>query len=237
MIELKSMVIGLVLMINRFTCFNINLYTEIKDDDYQLGVLFLPVIGIVMGLVMFLISLLGLIYNKYFVSILILAFYFFITKGNTFNDITLTSNKFFLNTYKTDQNSNGIINIIIVLFYFTLFSIVPISVILITPIIGFSTLLLSGSITFETEYKHSIIKHSETKYRISAFIFSFLTSAIINYKLIIPVSFTFIFCGLFVNYINKNKPYLLENIEGFLIETSQIIFLILTYLLLFIYIR
>lgn len=219
-------------MINKFTCFNIKLYAEIKDEDYKLGVLFLPFIGIIMGLTMFLISLLGLIYNKYFVSILILAFYFFITQGNTFNDITITSNKFYSNTFKTEQNPNGIVNVLYVLFYFTLFANVPISAILITPIIGFSTLLLSGSIIFETEYKQSLTKHSETKYRISAFIFSFVASIIINYKLIIPVSFTFIFCGLFVNYINKNKSYLLENIEGFLIETSQIIFLILTYLLL-----
>jgi hypothetical protein len=71
------------------------------------------------------------------------------------------------------------------------------------------------------------------KYHITAaFAIPFFFAALFNYKLIISLSITFMAiaagAGILDKRVKKNAP---SSVEGFIIEISQIIFLIITYLI------
>lgn len=231
MSEIRSITIGLILMIKKYTCIPINLYVEQTEEDYHNGITLLPVLGIAIGMIMFFISIFGYIYNKFFISILIVAFYCVITKGNMLKDLSMAVNKVICNGEDNYNNVSETVSIIIVLMlYFVLFGLVPNSAILLTPIVGFSTLLITGS-TIKCDYNKSIINYCKNKERIVAFSIVFAAAVIINYKLVISTSFTFIIIGFILNYAKENIKKVLFKYDGCIIEIAQITFLILTYIL------
>lgn len=229
MSEIRSIMIGLILMVKKYTCIPINLYAEQTEEDYYNGITLLPVLGIAIGVIMFLISILGYIYNRFFISILIVLFYCIITKCNTIKELSMVVNKII---YKKDDNVSNIsetVSIIIALiFYFVLFGLVPNSAVLITPIVGFSTLIIAGS---AIKYYDRVTSYYDNKQRIVAFSIVFASAVIVNYKLVISISFTLIIIGLALNYLNNYIKKVLFFHDGCIIEISQITFLILTYIL------
>lgn len=222
MVDARNIVIGLILMINRYTLIPIKVYIEIEDEHYKNGNMLLPLLGLVIGFVMFVISLLGYTYNNYFVSILIIVFYFGITKNMALTDINKVINE--ISESKENEEyiyNKGIISeMIAVISYFILFGLVPKTAILLTPIIGFSSKLLVESVD-DKEYKK----------RILAFIVSFSIAFIFNYRLMVSMSLTFMIFGFFYIKINKKYNAILANKDGLIIELSQILFLIITYIL------
>ena len=230
MSEIRSITIGLILMIKKYTCIPINLYVEQTDEDYHNGITLLPALGIAIGMIMFFISILGYIYNRFFISILIVAFYCVITKCNMLKDLSMAVNKIIYNDEDNYNNIGETVSIIIVLMlYFVLFGLVPNTAILLTPIVGFSTLLITGS-TIKHNDKN-IISYCNRKERTVAFSIVFAAAVIVNYKLVLSISFTFIIIGFVLNYLNNYIKKVLFKYDGCIIEISQIIFLILTYIL------
>ncbi|HPW99875.1 MAG TPA: hypothetical protein PKY98_03920, partial [Sedimentibacter sp.] len=70
------------------------------------------------------------------------------------------------------------------------------------------------------------------KYQIiSALSVSFLFAALFNYKLVISLSLTFMLSGFLVSILDKRVKSLPSSIEGFIIEISQLMFLVITYML------
>lgn len=49
MLDLRSVVIGLVLMLKKYTCVNLTIYEEANEEDYKNGIMLLPLIGLAMG--------------------------------------------------------------------------------------------------------------------------------------------------------------------------------------------
>ncbi|HOT22351.1 MAG TPA: hypothetical protein PLD67_07235, partial [Sedimentibacter sp.] len=75
MFDLKSIVIGLVLMIKKYSCLSLTIYEEANEEDYKNGIIALPIIGLAIGLVAFIIVSFRYIYDGFFISSAVLLYY------------------------------------------------------------------------------------------------------------------------------------------------------------------
>lgn len=228
--EIKSIFIGVLILIKKYTCIPIKINIEDYIDNYNNIKLLLPFLGLVFGFIMFLISLLGYIYNKLLISIILVLLYCWMTKNRTFHELNTLSFEFFSIKKKANDLSNTFI-ILNILLYVVLFGLVPKTAIFITPILGYSSILLINSIAYNIRKNINISKYFGNMERIFALITVYIVSLIINYKLIIPASFTFIIIGLIFIYIDNNSKKIILETEGLVIEVSQLLFLIFTYIL------
>lgn len=230
MIDFRSMIIGIILMLRKFTCININIYEESTEDDYKLGIVMLPIIGILMGIGLFVISMFRYIYDSFFISVMSFFCYCIFTKTTNFIDVYKILNHIIKPKNESEQISSVMGVIIICSLYVILLGLVPKTAILIMPIVGYSSLIILSTIFEKNKKDTTIIKYCTNEYRFIAFLVSFFLTIIFNYKLIVPLAFTYMLCGFIVNYIDK-KYEIPSFIEGFIIEIVQILFLIFTYLI------
>lgn len=231
MADLRSIVIGMVLMLKKYTCINITIYAETNDEDFISGIFAMPLIGFGIGFVALLISSLKLYYDGFFVSILMLIFYVIITKLTTLKDTYRTLNYYIKPGSQTEQLS-GLVGItLIILMYFDLFRIVPSSAIVVAFTAGYSNLIILSAVIKRDKDNTSIIKYCNKYHIITAFAISFLVAAIFNYKLVISLSVTYMISALVVSLLDEKIKVLPSSVEGFLIEMTQVLFLIVTYLM------
>lgn len=231
MFDLRSIVIGLVLMLKKYSCVSLTIYEEANEEDYKNGIMTLPLIGFAIGIFLFIISSFRFIYDGFFISSLMLLYYCIVTKTRNIKDIYRTLNYYIKPNNQTEQIL-GIIGVIIIcLIYFSLFRIVPITSLIVMPALGFSNLIVLSKIIKRDLDNTSILKYCGKYHIIAAFFFTFLFAAIFNYKLIISLSLTYMLMGVFVNLLDKKIKNVPASTEGFLIEISQIVFLMITYVL------
>jgi len=231
MFDLKSIVIGFVLMLKKYTCVNITIYAESNDEDYKNGIITLPLIGLAIGFVAFFISSFKFIYDEFLISALIFGYYCIVTKTVNLTDTYRTLNYIIKPKNQSDQIS-GIIGIIIIsLLYFSLIRIVTSTALIIMPVAGYSSLIILSTIIKRNKEGTSIMKCCGKYHSMAAFAISFLLAAIFNYKLVIPLSLTYMISGMIVSYLDKKVKLMPSSIEGFFIEITQIIFLLITYLM------
>ncbi len=231
MFEAKNAFIGALLMLKKFTIFNIKFYAETEDSDYIFGVFLLPFLGLLIGTFSLAISIFKFLYEPIFVGILIFIYYCIITKSTNIIDTYKT-----INTIIRPKNANeqllGTISIVLLcLLYFTLFSISSIRAILLAPMVGFSNLLILSLLIKRNKENTSILKYCTKNHSILAFVFSFVVTIIISYKLTVALALTYIITGILTNYFDLKIKILPSSVEGFIVEISQILFLILCYLL------
>lgn len=230
MFDLRSIVIGIVLMLKRYTCISLTIYEETNDEDYINGIMTLPLIGLAIGFFAFIISSFKFIYDGFFISSLVLLYYCIATKTANIKDVYRTLNYYIKPNNQTEQIS-GIIGVIILcLIYFSLFRIVPVTSLIIMPAAGFSNLIILSKVTKRDLDNTSILKHCGKYHIIASFFISFLFAAIFNYKLIISLSLTYMLTGVIVSFLDKKIKNVPSSIEGFIVEISQIIFLMITYI-------
>lgn len=229
MFDLRSFVIGIVLMLRKFTIIDITIYADTNEDDYKNGIIILPIVGLAIGFFACLISSLKLFYDNFFVSIIILTYYCIITKTVNLKDTYRTLN-YIIKPQNQSEQISGIIGVIIIcLFYFSVFTLVNSAALLMMPVAGYSGLIILSTLFNRNKEKTSIIKHCGKYHKIFAFIISF-SVAIFNYKLVIPLALTYMISGFVISIIDKKIKLLPNSIEGFIIEIIQIIFLLITYL-------
>jgi len=101
------------------------------------------------------------------------------------------------------------------------------------PAAGFSNLMILSKVIKRDLENTSILKYCGNYHIIAAFGISFLSAAILNYKLIISLSLMFMLSGLIVSILDKRIKNVPSSVEGFIIEVSQIMFLIITYVIRF----
>ncbi|MDW5299670.1 MAG: hypothetical protein SA378_05995 [Sedimentibacter sp.] len=231
MFDLRSIIIGVVLMLKKYTLINITIYADSNDDDFKNGVIALPLIGLAIGFVAFLISSLIFIYDEFFISTLILGYYCIITKNVNLTDTYRTLNYIIKLKNQSDQISGTIGIVIISLLYISLIRIVPATALIIMPVAGYSSLIILSTIIKRNKEGTSIMKYCGKYHSMAAFAISFLLAAIFNYKLVIPLSLTYMISGLVVSSLDKKIKEFPSSIEGFFIEITQVIFLIITYIL------
>ncbi|QSX04908.1 hypothetical protein JYG23_09410 [Sedimentibacter sp. zth1] len=230
MFETKNLVIGALLMLRKFTIFDIKFYADIDNDDYTIGMYFLPIIGLLLGLASILLSIFKVLYNDMFVSCLLLLYFCTITKCNTLNS-TIKSIDFFTKSSQANNYSTLISISLICLIYFTMFYLLPIRVIALMPMVGFSTLLILSNFVKRNKDNTSVLKYCKNSHTLFAFLFSFIITILLNYKLTIALSITYCISIFIVNIVDSKIKILPSSIEGLIIESSQIIFLLTTYLL------
>ncbi|MFA9422734.1 MAG: hypothetical protein ACERLG_04105 [Sedimentibacter sp.] len=231
MFDLKSIVIGVVLMLKKYTCINITIYEDSNDDDYKNGIIALPLIGLAIGFVAFIIASFKFIYDDFFISSLVLGYYFLVTKTVNLKDTYRTLNYIIKAKNQTEQISGTIGIIFICLIYFSLIRIVPVTALIMMPVAGYSSLIILSTIIRRNKNGTSIMKYCGKYHSLIAFFLSILLAAVFNYKLVISLSLTYIISGMIVSYLDNKIKHLPSSVEGFFIEISQMIFLLITYLI------
>lgn len=230
MFEAKSIFIGFILMLKKYTIININIYTDIEDEDYQNGIIALPILGLAIGFFASFISSFKIFYDGFFVSAATLTYYCIITKTVNLRDTYKTLN-YIIKPKNQSEEISGIIGIIIIcLFYFSLMRIINVTAILLMPVAGFSGLIILSTVFERDKSGTKIIKYCDKYQVLVAFIISFALAVLINYKLVIPLSLTYMIAGIVVNILDKKIELIPNSVEGFIIEITQIIFLIFTYI-------
>lgn len=231
MLDLRSIVIGMILMLKKYTCINITIYEESNEEDYKNGIFVMPIIGLVIGFVSLLISSLKVFYDVFFVSALILTYYNIITKTENMKDTYRTLN-YYLKPINQTEHLTGIIGITLInLMYFSLFRIVPSTALIVMSVAGYSSLIILSTVIKRNMDNTSIMKYC-TKYHVLwAFGISFFIAAIFNYRLVISVSLTYMISGMIVSILDDKIKVFPSSIEGFIIEINQVMFLIITYLM------
>lgn len=231
MFDLRSIVIGLVLMIKKYSCLSLTIYEEAKEEDYKNGIIALPLIGLAIGLVAFIIVSFRYIYDGFFISSAVLLYYCVVTKTTNIKDVYRTLNYYIKPANQTDNISGIIGTVLICLMYLSLFRVVPVTSLIIMPAAGFSNLMILSKVIKRDLENTSILKYCGNYHIIAAFGISFLSAAILNYKLIISLSLMFMLSGLIVSILDKRIKNVPSSVEGFIIEVSQIMFLIITYVI------
>ena len=231
MFDLRSIVIGIVLMLKKYSCVSLTIYEEANEEDYKNGIMALPLIGLAIGFFAFIISSLRYVYDGFFISAVVFLYYCIITKTVNIKDVYRTLNYYIRPANQTEQIS-GIIGVILIcLMYVSLFRIVPVTSLIIMPAAGFSNLIILSKVIKRDLDNTSIMKHCEKRHVIAAFGISFLFAAIFNYRLVISLSLTYMISGVIISILDKKIKNVPNSIEGFIIEISQILFLSITYLL------
>jgi cobalamin synthase len=233
MLDLRSVVIGLVLMLKKYSCLSLTIYEEANEEDYKNGIIALPIIGLAIGFVAFIILSFRYIYDGFFISSAVLLYYCVVTKTSNIKDVYRTLNYYIRPANQTDNISGIIGTVLICLMYLSLFRVVPVTSLIIMPAAGFSNLMILSKVIKRDLENTSILKYCGSYHIIAAFGISFLSAAIINYKLIISLSITFMLSGLIVSILDKRIKNVPSSVEGFIIEVSQVMFLIITYLVRF----
>ncbi len=231
MFDLRSIVIGIVLMLKKYSCISLTIYEEANEEDYINGITALPLIGLSIGFGAFLIASFRYISDGFFISSLIILYYCLITKTANIKDVYRTLNYYIKPADETELISGILGTVLICLMYFSLFRIVPVTSLIIMPAAGFSNLIILSKIIKRNLDNTAIMKYCCKYQIISAFSVSFLFAALFNYKLVISLSLTFMLSGFLVSILDKRVKSLPSSIEGFIIEISQLMFLIITYLL------
>jgi len=233
MLDLRSVVIGLVLMLKKYSCLSLTIYEEANEEDYKNGIIALPIIGLAIGFVAFIIVSFRYIYDGFFISSAVLLYYCVVTKTSNIKDVYRTLNYYIRPANQTDNISGIIGTVLICLMYLSLFRVVPVTSLIIMPAAGFSNLMILSKVIKRDLENTSILKYCGSYHIIAAFVISFLSAAIINYKLIISLSITFMLSGLIVSMLDKRIKNVPSSVEGFIIEVSQVMFLIITYIIRF----
>jgi len=230
MFDLRSLLIGFILIIKKYTCINIKIYEESSDDDYKDGIILLPIVGLAVGFVASFISSFKMFYDGFFISIIILCYYCIITKTVNLRDVYRTLN-YIIKPKNQSEHISGTIGIIIIcLIYFSLLRLVDVTAVLLMPVVGFSGLMILSMVFNRNKNGTEIIKYCDKYHSLSALGISFALAVVINYKLVIPLALTYMISGTLVNILDKKVKRIPNSIEGFIIEITQMIFLILTYI-------
>ncbi|MGD9569408.1 MAG: hypothetical protein AB7V48_14045 [Sedimentibacter sp.] len=231
MFDLRSIVIGTILMLKKYTCIDITIYADTNEDDYISGIYVLPLIGFAIGFTALLISSLKIFYDGFFVSVLILAFYNIITKTETMKETYRTLN-YYIKPKNQSEQLTGLIGIILInLMYFSLYRLVPYTALVVMTVAGFSSPIILSAVIKRNKDKTSIMKFCSKNHIIAAFGISFLLASIFNYRLVISLSLTYIISAMTVSILDEKIKVLPSSIEGFFIEITQVLFLIITYLM------
>ena len=231
MFDLRSIVIGVVIMLKKYSCVSLTIYEEANEDDYKSGIMALPLIGIAIGFFAFIISSIRYVYDGFFISSAVLLYYGLVTKTANIKDVYRTLNYYIKPSNQTGQIPGIISVVIICLMYFSLFRIVPVTSLIIMPAAGFSNLIILSKVIKRDLDNTLILKHCGKYHIMAAFGISFLFAAIFNYKLIISLSLTYMITGVIISILDKKIKSVPNSAEGFIIEISQILFLSVTYLL------
>ena len=229
-----------------FTRIPINIRSEVSEDEFYKSMTLLPVVGLLIGLIMY-----GIIYITSFLefpinikSFLLMVFYIWITGGlhvDGFIDSAdaLLSNRDREKMLEIMKDSRigafGAIAIILMLLgLFIIYGLVPYKAFILMPIIGRSCGVFAASMSKYAKETNDLgrrfVDDMGKKQGVFAIVFAIIAIAIVDYYYLVPfvicVIMTFFYANLF-----KNKLHgMTGDTIGMMIELNQIVFLYAAYI-------
>lgn len=236
------MVSGFLVLISFFTRIPIGHKIEYNEENFKSALSLYSLMGAVIGLILFLLSLLGNIFEINYVKGLLLTFSYTIITGGIHFDGSAdtvdglfsgrTGEKVFEIMSDSRIGAFGVLCLIfIVLSQFVLFSNVSIFVCFLVPIVGRASLVVGA---YKKKYAKKakgmgtiFIESINTKVLINNIIILIITCIIMPERLILLSSsfITLIFSLLISKWIEKKIGGMTGDTCGFITEISQIIFM------------
>lgn len=237
---------SLLLMITFFTRLPVRYNYEYDDKDLIKGIKLFPVIGLIIGILIYIPTLLSSYIHKPILVIAIWIIYIWITGGLHIDGLADTFDGVFSNRDRNRMleimkdsriGTFGVLGIIILIIVnIVLSNYVDYRVFILVPIIGRSSALLSASIS---EYARreggmgaAFIENCDVKEAAIGITFSFIVaSAILAVNTLLSILITYIIVIMLTNYIKGKLGGMTGDTMGFIIELSQTFFILFAYLL------
>ncbi|SHJ12452.1 cobalamin-5'-phosphate synthase [Dethiosulfatibacter aminovorans DSM 17477] len=240
--NMKQIMRSLSMMIAFFTRIPMKYGHEFDEDDYCIGIMFLPVIGLIIGLGLFVLKHALFFASPYVGGLVMLIFYIWITGGlhidglaDTFDGIFSGRDRDRMFEIMKDSRvgSFGAISIsLLMISYVILFAENTPGAILMMGVVGKSSVLSSASISSYAKEEMGLgtmfVENCGERERYIGILFTALVSVFAGYKLMIPAGITFVLVALITQYLKKVLGGTTGDTMGFIGELSQIIFLILS---------
>lgn len=236
---------SLLLMITFLTRIPIKYNYDFERKDFIKGIKFLPIVGLIIGMFLYLISLINNYIDKPVSVLIILLSYLWITGALHIDGLADTVDGIFSNRSKdrileimkdSRIGAFGVISIIIlfisniiILYYLDL------KYLIILPVVGRSCALIASSTSIyarEDGLGKDIVDNSGNLEGFIGFIFPIILGILLyDYKIILALILTYIITIAITKYISKIIDGMTGDTIGFTIEFTQIAFLIIAYII------
>jgi adenosylcobinamide-GDP ribazoletransferase len=239
--NLMQIIKSITMMILFFTRIPVKHEFEFDDYDYDIGIMFFPVIGVIIGLGLMLIKLLTSYANPYVSALLMLVFYIWITGGihidglsDTFDGVFSGRDRDRIFEIMKDSRVGafGAISISLLLIsYIILFADNSAGAVLVMAVAGKGSVLAAASISEyarkDTGLGTRFVEQCKDRERYIGLGFTAILCLFIDYRLIVPTVGAFIVSGLITQYMKKKLGGMTGDTLGFVNEISQVAFLLI----------
>lgn len=220
-------------------------YIEYTQEKYKKGIKYLPLVGFIIGFILFLFTFLDGFIHRPVLSLIIWIIYIWITGALHIDGFSDTIDGIFSNRDKEKMleimkdsriGAFGVIGIVLLLITnIVLTSYIDLKYIFLVPIVGRTMAIFSAS---ESDYPRESgmgkvfmknINLKESNFGL-AFL-AIITSAFFGFKLVLLISITIVVTLYLTRYISKKIGGMTGDTIGFIIEITQTIFLFSIYIL------
>jgi adenosylcobinamide-GDP ribazoletransferase len=240
--NMKQVMRSMSMMIAFFTRIPMKYGHEFDEDDYSIGIMFLPIIGLIISLGLFVLKHALFFASPYVSGLVMLIFYIWITGGlhidglaDTFDGIFSGRDRERMFEIMKDSRvgSFGALSIsLLMISYVILFAENTPGAILMMGVVGKSSVMASASISAYAKEEMGLgtmfVRHCNERERYIGIVFVALLSVFVGYKFMIPAGITFVIVALITQYLKKVLGGMTGDTMGFIGEVSQITFLILS---------
>ena len=233
-----------LLMLTFLTRIPIKYPYEYKKEDLSRGISLLPLIGLIIGMILWGVAILTSRLDNMVTSLLVWSIYIWITGGLHIDGLADTVDGVFSNRDQERMleimkdsriGTFGVISILMMLaFNIVLTNYIDYKLLVLVPVIGRSCALLISSVSKYARDEgmgKEFIESCGRKERIMSYIYPIIIGSIIDYKLIIPIVITMIVALYLVKHINNKIGGITGDVIGFTIEITQTIFIFVAYIL------
>ncbi len=235
---------GLLIMMVFFTRIPFNKMIDFDEDDYKMGVMLFPVLGLLIGVLLAGVAWIFSRTSSSVSALVVTGFYIWLTGGIHLDGLADTMDGLYSGKEK-DQifqimkdsriGAFGVIGLIfIILAYFILIQETSLGALFLMAIAGKTSIIAAASVSDYPKEKgigDQFVKICGENHRNFAFLFGIITAIVINIKMIVPMVGTWIIVGYIIQNIKKKIGGMTGDTLGFVHEIGQIVFLLIVSLL------
>lgn len=240
---MKSFLIAL----SFFTRIPINIKSEVTEDEFYSSMKLLPLIGLVIGTVLYALWYVTKGINEEVYALLLVFIYIWLTGGlhidgfiDTIDGVLSNRDRDKILEIMKDSRIGafGAIGLLmLVLTYFVLFQQLTGFALLLMPMVGRSCAMIAASFSDYAKKTKDLgknyVESIGSKERWFALIFTSIVIGLVEYRYLLSYVVCVLVSLFMVRYFKKKLSGITGDIVGMLIEFNQMIFLISTYLIIF----
>ncbi|MEJ6950412.1 adenosylcobinamide-GDP ribazoletransferase [Natronospora cellulosivora (SeqCode)] len=235
---------GFLLMITFLTRIPIKYPFQYREEDFIKGIIWMPAIGLIIGLLLWGISFISYFLDRIVVSIIICFAYIWITGALHIDGLADTVDGVFSNREKSRVleimkdsriGAFGVLAIFFLLaFNIILVNLIDFRTLIIWPVLGRSSAIL---LCYFSQYLREMgiakgfVENTGLKEVVFSKLLLIIIALLIDYRLIPAILIVLYITSYFIGFFKKKIGGITGDNIGFIIELSQTIFLFLTYLL------